>query len=345
MNNSDPERTENRPIGWKPRLKFVVYFCLYWTGLEWLLARLIRVDAAAILMYHGVCDNSAMPSHINFHHNRRMFERQMRLLKRRYRVVPLGEVVDALARKQSLNKSVVLTFDDGYRNNQRAVAPILKRLDLPFTIFVATAYIGTDRWMPLNEVYWRWSSGELTIEDLDFYRKQLRGRPRAESGELIGELHTRPLAASPAAEESFAMLNWDEIQAMARARIEFGSHTHTHCNMAAESPSQQRVELEMSRDLLESRLNRPIRTFAYPYGHTEHMSESSRRNVIAAGYDCAVSAEYGLVTSRSDRFCLPRLGGVGPIWTFAGEIVYHFARVAASRTLARLRGYAKHQHA
>ena len=103
------------------------------------------------------------------------------------------------------------------------------------------------------------------------------------------------------------MLNWDEIQAMAGARIEFGSHTHTHCNMAAESPSKQQVELEASKNLLESRLHRPIRTFAYPYGHAEHMSENSRRSVIAAGYDCAISAEYGLVTSRSDRFRLPRL--------------------------------------
>lgn len=345
MSNSDPKRSGNSRTAWKSRLKSAVCFCLYWTGVEWLLARLIRVDAAAILMYHGVCDNSPMPSHINFHHNRRMFERQMRLLKRRYRVVPLGEVVDALARKQSLKKSVVLTFDDGYQNNQRSVAPILERLDLPFTIFVATAYVGTGRWMPLNEVYWRWSTGELTTEDLDSYRKQLRGRPRSESGELVGELQTQPLAPSLAAEESFAMLNWDEIQAMARARIEFGSHTHTHCNMAAESPSQQRVELEISKELLESRLHRPIRTFAYPYGHAEHMSESSRQNVIAAGYDCAVSAEYGLVTSGSDRFCLPRLGGVGPIWNFAGEIVYHFAREAVKGTFARLRGYVEEQRA
>jgi peptidoglycan/xylan/chitin deacetylase (PgdA/CDA1 family) len=345
MNNSDPKRHGNRRNAWKLRIKSVIYLCFYYTGLEWLLARLIPVDAAAILMYHGVCDNSPMPSHINFHHNRRKFERQMRLLKRRYQVVPLERVVDALARKQSLKKFVVLTFDDGYRNNQSIVAPILQRLDLPFTIFVATAYVGTDRWMPLNEVYWRWSTGELTTEDLDFYRKQLRGRPRAESGELVAELQTQTLAPSPEAEESFAMLNWDEIQGMARARIEFGSHTHTHCNMAAESPSQQRVELEISKELLESRLHRPIRTFAYPYGHTEHMSESSRRNVIAAGYDCAVSAEYGLVTSRSDRFRLPRLGGGGPIWTFAGEIVYHFVRESAKGMLARLRWHAKDQHA
>lgn len=334
-----------KPHPWKRRLKSVIFFCLYYSGLEWLLARLIHADAAAILMYHGVCDNSPLPRHINFHHKRRVFEAQMRLLKRRYRVVPLIDVVDALIRKKSLNKSVVLTFDDGYRNNQHSVAPILRRLDLPFIIFVATAYVGSNSWMPLNELYWRWSNGELTTAEMDRLRKQFRGRPRAEWDALVEGPRTRPLAASQAAEESFAMLNWDEIQAMAGARIEFGSHTHTHCNMAAESPCEQQVELEASKNLLESRLHRPIRAFAYPYGHTEHMSESSLRSVIAAGYDCAISAEYGLVTSRSDRFRLPRLGGDEPLWMFAGELVYHFTREAAKSTLARLLERVQDQHA
>src|SRR5262249_41119610 len=140
MSNSVPRRLYRRDA-WANRVKSVVYFCLYWTGLEWLLARVIPAKASAILMYHGVCDNSPMPGHVNFHHRRRVFERQIRLLKSRYRVVPLEEVVDALARKRTLEKSVVLTFDDGYRNNHRCVAPILERWDLPFTVFVATAYV------------------------------------------------------------------------------------------------------------------------------------------------------------------------------------------------------------
>src|SRR5215472_11702806 len=65
----------------KPRIKSVIYFCLYYSGLEWLLAHLIRVDAVAVLMYHGVCDDPPMPRHINFHHRKRVFERQMRVLK------------------------------------------------------------------------------------------------------------------------------------------------------------------------------------------------------------------------------------------------------------------------
>src|ERR1700757_21362 len=108
MSNSVPRQDRSRRDSWKLRLKSVVYFCLYWTGLEWLVARMIRVDAAAILMYHGVCDSSLMPTHINFHHTQRIFERQMRLLKRRYRIVPLEEVVEALARGVTLQKSVAL---------------------------------------------------------------------------------------------------------------------------------------------------------------------------------------------------------------------------------------------
>lgn len=334
MSNSDPKPGASARNNWKRRIKSVVYFCLYFTGLEFVLARLIRAEAAAILMYHGVCDDSPMPQHINFHHTRRVFERQMRLLKRRYPVVPLPEVVDALAVKRPLRKSVVLTFDDGYRNNHRAVAPVLEKMGLPFTIFVATSYVGADRWMPLNEVYCRWSAGELSTDELASYRNQLRGKPRAESDPLIRQLQARPLAVTAAAEESFSMLNWDEIQVMAKGQIEFGSHTHTHCNMAVESPSEQLLELRVSKDLLESRLCRPVRAFAYPYGRTDHMSDSSRRNVIAAGYDCAVSGEYGIVTGRSDRFRLPRLGGGDPVWEFAGELLYQFGRAAVKQIFA-----------
>ena len=319
----------------KTRIKSAAFFCLYYSGLEWLLARSIPVNAVAVLMYHGVCDDPPLPPHINFHHRRSVFERQMRLLKRRYRVAPLSSLINALMRGEPLRKSVVLTFDDGYRNNARLAAPILRKLEMPATIFVATAYTGTNHWMPLNELYWRWSNGEMSAEEMERLRKQLRGRPQVESVELMAHLAQRALPATAAAEESFAMLNWDEIQDLADSCADFGSHTHTHCNMAAEQPSRQLLELETSKGLLAARLQRPIRAFAYPYGRAEHISDTTRASVIAAGYDCAITAEYGLVTPRSDRFALPRLGGVGPIWVFAGEIVWQFLREAVRQSRTR----------
>jgi peptidoglycan/xylan/chitin deacetylase (PgdA/CDA1 family) len=329
----------------KRRIKSAIFFCLYYSGLEWLLARLIRADAAAILMYHGVCDNAPMPPQINFHHSGRSFERQMRLLKSRYRVVPLPDVVDALMANRPLLQCVVITFDDGYRNNYRAAAPVLRQLNLPFTVFVSTAYTGAGEWLPLNEIYWRWSQGSLASDEMNRLRQKLRGQPAAESQPLIAQLGARPVGATVAAEESFAMLNWDEILAMSAEGVDFGSHTHTHCNMAVENPSAQRAELETSKSLLESHLQRPVRSFAYPYGRAEHISEVSRRAVIAAGFDCAISAEHGFATARSDRFCLPRLGAEDPVWMFAGELLYGFAREAARNRFARLLGRVEDQHA
>lgn len=317
-------------------LKSVVFFCLYYSGLEWLFARSLRVRALAILMYHGVCDQAPIPANINFHIERRVFERQMRALKRRYDVMSMNDVVALLRSGKSLKKGIALTFDDGYRNNAQNVAPVLKRFGFPFTVFVSTQYIGTGQWMPLNQIYWSWAVGNLGLQEMRELRKQIRSRPAAEIPQLLNSVKVSLAPTSRNAEESFAMLSWDEIRDMERSGAEFGSHTHSHCNMAVEDESQQRRELIASKELLERHLSRSICLFAYPYGKSENMSNTSYRNVINAGFDCAVSAEYGLVTERSDRFCLPRLGYDDRIWFFTGEILYQFTKQALKDVWSKL---------
>jgi peptidoglycan/xylan/chitin deacetylase (PgdA/CDA1 family) len=57
--------------------------------------------------------------------------------------VPLSEQLDELGRKRC-GGTLSITFDDGYRDNFDNAAPILERLGLPATFFVATGFIGTD---------------------------------------------------------------------------------------------------------------------------------------------------------------------------------------------------------
>jgi peptidoglycan/xylan/chitin deacetylase (PgdA/CDA1 family) len=75
------------------------------------------------------------------------FGEQMRYLKREgYRVVSLAEFVEWLDFKRQLpKKSVVLTFDDGYRSFREHAYPVLKKLGFPATLFVYTDYVGTGR--------------------------------------------------------------------------------------------------------------------------------------------------------------------------------------------------------
>ena len=304
-----------------------LFFVMYYTGIEWILARLIRPRAVAMLMYHGVCDETSLPPEINFHLPRAEFAQQMRALKTRYRVIPLDDIVARLADGKPLDQGVVITFDDGYRNNALYAAQLLKELDLPYTVYVATSYVESQLWIPLNEVYWLWSEGRLTAEQMKRIRTFIRGNP---SGTPVPELVgvTKPSNISKAAEESFAMLSWAELERMAQGGADFGSHTHTHCNIAVESDERQKAELMTSKQLLEQHLSRPVRSFAYPYGRRPQMSEAARANIIRAGYTCAISAEQGLVTHASNRFDLQRLGYERPIWRFTGEILYQFAKQA-----------------
>jgi peptidoglycan/xylan/chitin deacetylase (PgdA/CDA1 family) len=75
------------------------------------------------------------------------FEEQMRYLKKEgYRVVSLKEFVDFMSFKRQLpRKSVVLTFDDGYRSFRDYAYPILKELGFSATLFVYTDYVGAGR--------------------------------------------------------------------------------------------------------------------------------------------------------------------------------------------------------
>ena len=124
-------------------------------------------DRAVILMYHSIADlpdhfNSVAPS---------MFARQMEhLAEKRFPVIRLSELAQRLRERQNLGGAVVLTFDDGFRNNSTAAFPILKKYGFSATIFVATGRVGTTNekyaleYMRENELKELEASGLIDIE-------------------------------------------------------------------------------------------------------------------------------------------------------------------------------------
>ncbi|MHB1657666.1 MAG: polysaccharide deacetylase family protein [Burkholderiales bacterium] len=90
-----------------------------------------------ILMYHRV---ASLPAYDQLTVSPARFERQMRQLSARHRVVSLADGLQALGAGLLYSPLVAVTFDDGYLDNLTAAAPILARYGIPATIFVTTRF-------------------------------------------------------------------------------------------------------------------------------------------------------------------------------------------------------------
>ena len=104
------------------------------------------MDAArfpVILTYHSISEGDS-PLQIS----PSLFREQMEWLQANVRVGRIGEVVSALTDRQPLpERTVVLTFDDGFSDFYSAAAPVLRQLKFPATIFIPTGYCGrTNQW-------------------------------------------------------------------------------------------------------------------------------------------------------------------------------------------------------
>ena len=92
-----------------------------------------------ILMYHSIDDSNSVIS-IDPHR----FKAQMRFLKdHAFNVISLHEVISCIKNKRAFpDKSVVITFDDGFKNVFTEAFPILQDYGFSATIFITANYCG-----------------------------------------------------------------------------------------------------------------------------------------------------------------------------------------------------------
>jgi peptidoglycan/xylan/chitin deacetylase (PgdA/CDA1 family) len=102
-----------------------------------------------VLMYHKVNDLWPNPTTVPTH----VFEEQMGLLgELGYTPVPLDAVLDHYLRGKPLPPgAVLLSFDDGYRDNFVNALPILRRYGYPAVLFVPIGFLDDSRPLPHEE--------------------------------------------------------------------------------------------------------------------------------------------------------------------------------------------------
>ena len=92
-----------------------------------------------VLAFHGVTDGANPVLNNKLHIKQEKFYEIIKYLNKNYDIFNINELINY---NYSFKKNkIFLTFDDGYKNNLINVAPILKELSLPWTMFVSTYHI------------------------------------------------------------------------------------------------------------------------------------------------------------------------------------------------------------
>jgi peptidoglycan/xylan/chitin deacetylase (PgdA/CDA1 family) len=299
---------------------------LYISGLAWLYSRVNSEQGALILMYHSV-SSSQDRNWIDPANDcpEAIFDKQMCYLKKHCHVISMDELCKRIEKKEPIKpRTVAITFDDGYLNNLTVAARILKKYELPATLYLATRYVDQQEPQWIDELYSMFKTSDVTnlvLPDLGFENADIRSNETRQTVHsqiaklllsLSYETRRRHLdniksQLKPSINTPRLTLCWDEVRQLQEKypNITLGVHTKDHVDLTVCNPVEAENQITSSLKSFEQETGRPARHFSYPYGRSNTDVEAVVRSVE---FKSAVVTEPAKqIANDSNRYSLSRL--------------------------------------
>jgi peptidoglycan/xylan/chitin deacetylase (PgdA/CDA1 family) len=277
-------------------------------------------NALRILAYHRVLDDD--PGSFPYDEgvisaSTQGFRSQMAFVGKNFDVVSFEDLLSfEFERVRPPKRPLIITFDDGYRDNYTNAFPILRQAGLPATIFLAAGYIGNHR------LFW-WDSvafcvkhtsrrtvtlPEISLDPISFASaadkrsaidailRWVKQAPDEIKNRFVERLPEELEIDQATGDAASMQLTWDEVRTMVAANIEFGSHTMTHPILSNVTSDALETEISGSKVMIEKELGKEIIAFAYPVGGKLHFNPRVQAAVARSGFRYAVSYINGLAS-------------------------------------------------
>lgn len=220
------------------------------------------------------------------------FHDHLKQLKELFTILPLSEWIMRHQQGQTLpDKACAITFDDGWADNYQYAMPLIKKEQVPVTLFAVSEMIGTrrrfwpnriahllDKADPQQLAALNWlevdyqsiiTARKLGSKHLAEYISQVINHLKKHSDEQItlwATLAERELSIIN--ETNDTLMTWHQLQAMSDSGlVEIGSHTCNHYRLRAGlAEATIADEIINSQKQLQEKLNKPVNLFCYPNG-------------------------------------------------------------------------------
>lgn len=185
--------------------------------------------------------------------------------------------------------SFSVTFDDGWIDTYTTAYPILKELNIPFSIFIATSLINKGEMNWTEEIAARYvrilnrapETAKKALVKLD----PKRNCAQRDIHEIIDTLKEVPEEIRTCLIQGFynelndenpvtgEMLSWPQIKKLREEGVIIGSHTHSHRVLKGSTREQVAEELSVSKKIIHEQLALDTRIFCYPNGRYDKENE------------------------------------------------------------------------
>jgi peptidoglycan/xylan/chitin deacetylase (PgdA/CDA1 family) len=267
-----------------------------------------------IMIYHGIClSNHALFNPIFL--QLKTFEEHLKFYKKHFNVLSLDDYYQQKFNSDKFN--ICLTFDDGFANNYKYVLPLLSKYQLPATFFVtAIRDIGYDiLWNDFLTIVSKYGPQQINLNGETYFKGKYDKYYSTETNEsLVNQLRRTGFA------EKAAMMNLlyflysfktdktltDYWLQMTEAHIKelsqspyatIGSHGYYHNDLSQISIGDAAEELTYSKQYLENLIQKPVNSFAFPYGaYTPQVIEEAKK----IGYNQLLAMDFHNKNDNSD---------------------------------------------
>lgn len=288
-----------------------------------------RSDRLVILCYHGVSLEREHRWRPRLYVSPDLFRRRLELLDEGgYRVLPLAEALRRLYDGSLPERSVALTFDDGFHDFHARAYPVIEEFGFPVTVYLSTYYCLERRpvfHLACDYLLWAGSGGRVRdVElmggtfDLDLRSAEGRGAALAE---LLRFAEERGLAEDEKQEllERLAdaldvdwasirerrivhLMSPDEVEELAGRGVDFQLHMHRH--RSPDDEEAYRENVRENRRVIAELTGRTPEHFCYPSGNARPRFARwlEREGVVSATTD-----RTGVAGPGARRMFLPRM--------------------------------------
>lgn len=242
-----------------------------------------------------------------------------------YSFISLDTLHNALLNNEKMSKAIVLTLDDGYLDNFTYAYPIFKKHEIPFAIYVTTSFPDKTAilwWYTLEDIViqndsitlndgssFECKTQEQKIDTFRAIRQKIIHLPKESFVDSIQALFKHNIVDWKSKVTELAM-TWEQIKEISNDSLAtIGAHTINHFALADLSKDQLIHEVIGSKEIIESRINKPVEHFCYPFGGPKEVGEKEFAIVDELGFKTTTTTRNGSIfpEHKNHLAALPRV--------------------------------------